>query len=174
MSSCVPLAIDLLKSKVTSDVLEAMEFLRVCQLFQIEGADEGISKCLPLIWSQDEQIRKAVVITYDSIYLATSDRVGSKQHAHMVLKNLLQLVSKATTGQKASLEKLVDELLCAKCLPDLTLKELWEVYCGGQQDQQVLASLLLAMTTATQDTEGLTVALLDRLMTRGLNSSSGQ
>lgn len=168
------MAMDLLKSKVTSDVLEAMEFLRVCQLFQIKGAAEGIGKCLSLIWSQDEQVRRGVVSTYDSIYLSTSDCVDSKQHAHMVLNSMLQLVSKATTGQKASLEKLVNELMSAKCLPDMALKELWEVYCGGEEMQQILASILLAMTTSTQQREDPTTPLLHRLMAVGLNQSSGE
>jgi len=163
----VPLAIDLLKSKLSSDVLEAMEFLRVCQLFQIEGASEGISKCLALIWSQDEHVRGGVVNTYNSIYFAASGCSSSQ-----VLQSLLQLTAKATTGQRASLEKLVGELISAKCLPEQAVQELWQVYGSGEPEQQVLAALVLAMTI--NSTQPALTSVLDPLMAVGLSASSGQ
>lgn len=150
-----------------------MEFLRISQLFQIEGAEEGTSKCLALVWSQDEQVRKGVVATFDSIYL-TPDRVGDrKSHVHWVLNNLLDLISKATTGQKASLEKLLEEFMKAKCLPNGTVKELFDIYCNKNQEKQVQASVLLSMVTNSQDLK-ISSSLLDKLIDTGLSSSSGR
>ena len=168
----MPLAVELLKSKLTSDVLEAMEFLRVCQLFHIEGADEGIGKCLSLVWSQDEHVRGGVVSTYNSIYFAATDCSSSKQHGHKVLNSLLELTAKATAGQKASLEKLVNELISASCLPEATVQELWKVYTSDNKEQQILAALILAMIVTS--IRPSLASVLDRLMAAGLSTSSGQ
>lgn len=168
------MAVDLLRSKVASDVIESLEFLHVAKLFQIHGAGEGIVKSLPLVWSQDEHIRNGLVSTYVSIYL-TAD---TQEHSDLVLNNLLQLVSSATIGQKASLEKLVGLLLSGNHIPNLTVKELWKIYSASSahkdEERLILASLLLSMTISLKGPESNSSTMLERLVTQGLAQSSGQ
>ena len=75
LQDCVPIATQLLGSKVASDVLEALDFLRIAQQFNLSQASEGLRKSLVLVWSRDENIRKALINTYIEIYFAVETKV---------------------------------------------------------------------------------------------------
>ena len=76
LQDCVPIATQLLGSKVTSDVLEALDFLCSAQQFQLSHASEGLRKALVLIWSRDDNIRKALVATYIKNYFTFEPTVS--------------------------------------------------------------------------------------------------
>lgn len=76
LQDCVPIAVQLLGSKVASDVLEALEFLCVCKQFKLSQASEGLRKSLMLVWSKDENIRKALINTYIRIYFTFEPKVS--------------------------------------------------------------------------------------------------
>ena len=75
LQDCVPIATQLLGSKVASDVLEALDFLRIAQRFNLNQASEGLRRALTLIWSRDENIRKALINTYIEIYFTVEPKV---------------------------------------------------------------------------------------------------
>ena len=162
-------------SKVASDVLESLEFLRVASTFDVDGAEQGIIGSLSLVWSEDENVRNGLVSTYVSLYLTTSTQ-GTMEHAQYVLKNLLRFVSRATTGEKASLEKLVELLMAADHIPELAVKELWKIYLHSSAEDEgkclLPACMLLSMTLATKGPESNYLQLLEQLMKRGLTLSS--
>ena len=75
LQDCVPIATQLLGSKVASDVLEALEFLSIAEQFSLSGGSEGLRKAMVLIWSRDENIRKALINTYVKIYFTFDPKV---------------------------------------------------------------------------------------------------
>jgi hypothetical protein len=75
LQECVPTATQLLGSKVASDVLEALEFLSTAEQFSLSGASEGMKKAMVLVWSRDENIRKALINTYVKIYFTFDPKV---------------------------------------------------------------------------------------------------
>ena len=75
LQDCVPTATQLLGSKVASDVLEALEFLSTAEQFSLSGASEGMKKAMVLVWSRDENIRKALINTYVKIYFTFDTKV---------------------------------------------------------------------------------------------------
>ena len=68
MIKCIPVAVQLLGSKVISDVLESLEFLSVAFEFQVCGSREGVRKALALVWSREQQVKDAVVNMYVRLY----------------------------------------------------------------------------------------------------------
>ena len=75
LQDCVPTATQLLGSKVASDVLEALEFLSIAEQFSLSCAAEGLRKALVLVWSRDDNIRKALINTYVKIYFTFDPKV---------------------------------------------------------------------------------------------------
>ena len=69
MAECIPVTVQLLGSKVTSDVLEALEFLSTAFEFGVLGSGEGVRRGLVLVWSKEQQVREAVVAAYVRLYL---------------------------------------------------------------------------------------------------------
>ena len=69
MTDCIPVAVQLLGSKVISDILESLEFLSTAFEFQVRGSQEGVCKALALVWSREQQVKDAVVTAYVRLYL---------------------------------------------------------------------------------------------------------
>lgn len=69
MTDCIPVAVQLLGSKVISDILESLEFLSTAFEFQVRGSQEGVRKALALVWSREQQVKDAVVTAYVRLYL---------------------------------------------------------------------------------------------------------
>lgn len=177
MAECVPVAVEMLGSKVVSDVLESLEFLCTAQLFQVNGANESIAKTLPLVWSQDEQLRSAVVSVYIRLYLTPDAQSTFKERAEQIVDNLLHIVSASTSGQLASLEKLVGLLVAGGHVPLPALKQLWEIYhlrCPERSKKEsVLACQLLSMAIPVNATTSSISSDLDNLVSGGLAQSNG-
>lgn len=170
MSDCVPVAVEMLRSKVASDVLESLEFLCCAYVFEIEGAKEAISKCLPLVWSQDERLRNAVLSTYVRLYL-TNNAHDKEDHCKEIVHNLLEITSNCTSGELASLEKLVGLMVSNGHVPAPALKQLWHMYYHGSRTESVLACQLLSMVIPANSSGSLN---LDRMMANGLVQSKGE
>ena len=66
---CIPLLCQLLGSKSSTDVMEAIDFFVAAHQFGLSSAVRGVRKMLMLMWSKDENIRQAVVAAYQQLYL---------------------------------------------------------------------------------------------------------
>ena len=71
----IPLVVQILGSKVTSDVLEAINFLSKCASFGISAAQPGVQRSLGLVWSGDATVRKAVLDVHVQLYLDSQEEV---------------------------------------------------------------------------------------------------
>lgn len=178
MGDCIPTAVEMLRSKVVTDVLESLEFLRVAKMFGIDGAEEAIAKSLPLVWSQDERLRNAVVSTYAQLYLISDTQCKPKANSIQVVKNLLRITSNSTSGELASLEKLVGLFVSDGHVSNLAIKELWQIYCHNSpakgRMESVLACQLLSMAVSANVSDSSLSADLDRLLSSGLVQLNGK
>lgn len=178
LSRCVPLAVEMMRSKVVSDVLESVEFLCVARQFWIDGAQEAVSKSLALVWSQDERLRNAVVSAYVRLYLTSDTHSKQKDHAQQVVRSLLKIASTATLGELASLEKLVGLLTCKGHIPALAIKELWQTYhksnCEKSPLESVLSCQLLSMVICADSSSSSVSSNLDHMMSSGLLQLNGK
>ena len=92
MTKCIPVAVQLLGSKVISDVLESLEFLSVAFEFQVCGSREGVRKALALVWSREQQVKDAVVNMYVRLYFNPQVRMSMQtDNMSTVLTRILRL-----------------------------------------------------------------------------------
>ena len=171
MCQCIPTAVEMLQSKVVTDVLESLEFLCVAHLFGVDGAVGAISKSLHLVWAQDERLCKAVVSTYVRLYL-TCDK------PQQVVENLLKITSTANSGELASMEKLVELLVQSGHIPAPAIKELWQIYRlshpGRGKTEAVLACQLLAVIVPASAPESSWLPNLGHIMSLGFVKLNGE
>jgi len=69
MEGAVPVICQLLGSKTTSDVSEAIEFFVMSYEFGLRNAIVGVRRMLVLIWSRDTAVQESVVKAYQGLYL---------------------------------------------------------------------------------------------------------
>lgn len=105
--AAIPVVCQLLCSKQTSDILEAINFFVTAFEFQVLDAMQGVRRMLSLIWSSEEDVKKAVVDAYKRLYMNMESAATSKRRAHQVVSNLSALISMSTQGELASLEELI-------------------------------------------------------------------
>jgi condensin complex subunit 1 len=71
VSSAVPMICQLLHSRQTTDVIEAIDFFTSAYQFGMAEALVGGQQMLVLVWSQDQAVRDAVAVAYKKLYLNT-------------------------------------------------------------------------------------------------------
>jgi condensin complex subunit 1 len=80
-----PAILQLLFSKVTSDVLEAVEFFVTAHHCGLAEAEAGIRRMLPLVWSKEGDVANAVVEAYRKIFLSTDGAAGKSKYVRLNL-----------------------------------------------------------------------------------------
>jgi len=125
----LPVVAQLLGSKQSSDILEAIEFFVSAFEFGLLNAMIGVRRMLALIWSQEKTIKDAVVAAYKRLYInVESNNIRSASAA--VAQNLIALVIGATLGEETSLEKLISEFVASKEIGKGVFQVLFEYFTG--------------------------------------------
>ena len=74
VQECIPVICQLLGSKNTTDILEAINFLVTATEFGVAAATTGVRKMMVLVWSQEQTVREAVTGAYRQLYLQPSEK----------------------------------------------------------------------------------------------------
>jgi condensin complex subunit 1 len=132
----IPIICELLGSKNSSDVLEAIQFFVTVQRFNMERAKEGLRKMLMLAWSKESNIRDALLKAYVELYLTPPDMdFPNKRLGHLyIAKNLIGLTIGATPGELTSLEELLTNLMQAKHIPGQVINLLWDIFAQKSEE----------------------------------------
>jgi condensin complex subunit 1 len=117
----IPMVCQLLCSKQTSDILEAIDFFVTAFEFHVLDAMQGVRRMLSLIWSSEEDVKKAVVNAYKRLYM-NIEATSSKRRALQVVSNLTALISMSTQGELASLEELISMCVKSGDLPKICIQ----------------------------------------------------
>jgi len=129
----LPVVAQLLCSKQSTDILEAIEFFVSAFEFGVLNAMLGVRKMLALIWSRESSIKDAVVAAYKRLYINV-EAGSSRAAAVAVSRNLIALISTATLGELNSMEVLVAELVNSKDIGKPVFTVLWEYFTGVLPD----------------------------------------
>ena len=71
MQKAIKIVCQLLGSKISSDILETIEFFVSANEFGLEDIEHGTRKMLALVWSRDNAVKEAVVRAYRKLYIET-------------------------------------------------------------------------------------------------------
>lgn len=122
--AAIPMVCQLLCSKQTSDILEAINFFVTAFEFDVLDAMQGVRRMLSLIWSSEDDVKKAVVEAYKRLYMNMESAGTSKRRAHQVVSNLSALISMSTQGELASLEELIAVCVTTGDMPKICFQVL--------------------------------------------------
>ena len=125
----LPVVAQLLGSKQSTDILEAIEFFVSAFEFGLLNAMIGVRRMLALIWSQEKTIKDAVVAAYKRLYINVESN-SARSASAAIAQNLIALVVGATLGEETSLEKLVSEFVASKEIGKGVFQVLFEYFTG--------------------------------------------
>jgi condensin complex subunit 1 len=127
IDASVPKITEMLRSKTSSDVVEALKFFRRAVSFNATGALHSFKSAFSLIWHQDVPIRTEVLATFKDVYLTD----GAADHSTKLLPpaevalNLMKLAQNCDDAEVASLEKIIGDLFNEKSVDDNVVKCIW-------------------------------------------------
>ncbi|KAI9068415.1 hypothetical protein FKP32DRAFT_1587688 [Trametes sanguinea] len=129
----------LLASTNKLEVLEAMEFFRVCYEYKFDAAEAGIKRMLHLVWSKDnnatsedgrevKSVRSRLLECYRTIYLEPVLNLDAKQQVNRIAKNMIEMTYDATLAELTSLEEMMRLLMEEGHIHEDVINKLWQVY----------------------------------------------
>lgn len=155
VNEALPTVAVLLGSKLSSDIMEAIQFFVSAFEFGVLNAMIGVRKMLALIWSQETAVREAVLGAYKRLYVNGVD-ANPKERAQMIVRNFIALVSGATIGELTSLEELVGMLVKSKDIGVDCFNLLWQYFTmmlpTVTQEESRGAIVLLGMVANVEPT----------------------
>ncbi|CAH1774609.1 unnamed protein product [Owenia fusiformis] len=169
VQQAIPVICQLLGSKNTTDILEAMEFFVTAFEFGVSNSMLGIRRMLALIWSKEQSVKDSLVVAYKRLYLSP---VGgtARQQSLAIVKNLTALTYGATLGDLTSLEEMVCEFAKSEDIDSGVIKMLWERFAKkvpNTSDEESRGALLLLGMAAGHE-ENIIKSNVDVLVSEGL------
>ncbi|EUB65054.1 Condensin complex subunit [Echinococcus granulosus] len=183
---------NLLHSKNVTDVLEAIEFFLTAKQAGVRNLDAALRHMMAMVWSQEEQIRKAVLDASRRLYFqpdivnesfTVEGRLSSAALA-AVISTLVRLVSESTMGDFVSLERILRELLDLGHVDEDLRRELWSRFTDlaaamtdtaafrSERRQELKALLILLKMISSPSRKNLELHLND-LVNYGLGAATG-
>ena len=74
IQQCIPVICQLLGSKNSTDVLEAIQFFVTAVQFGVSAAGIGVRRAITLVWSQEQTVREALVEAYRELYIVSNEK----------------------------------------------------------------------------------------------------
>jgi len=145
-------AIEILSSLVWSrsslDVQEAISCIVTARKFEVDNTNAAVRSMLGLVFSRDGNIRSSVIDAYVRLFVGENEKDPLRRSMD-VIRGLIQLVSGATVGEVACVQKLLEELIMKKLLDNRTIQMLWDIVFekvpGVQKKQKKPALLVLTL-----------------------------
>ncbi|ESO89837.1 hypothetical protein LOTGIDRAFT_61640, partial [Lottia gigantea] len=128
IQQAVPIICQLLGSKTTSDVFEAIEFFVTGFEFGVTATMLGIRRMLVLIWSSEETIKESVVNAYKRLYLNPNAGGNQRTVALAIVKNLSALLQGASLGDITSFDALIQQFVKSDDIGQTVIQVLWEKF----------------------------------------------
>lgn len=135
-----PQVTQLLGSKNKSEVIEAMDFFVVADAYHLETAKSGVRKMLRLIWTKGNSdegkgVQIHLIECYKGLFFEAPGNFSANDAANYVARNMISLTFGATPAELTSLEQLLATMMKEKCISELVVQKLWQVY--GVQKKEI-------------------------------------
>ncbi|KAI5790743.1 armadillo-type protein [Peziza echinospora] len=130
----------LLSSRNKSEVIEAMDFFKIIDTYEIETSKVGIRKMLRLIWTKGNSdegkgIQTHLIDCYKDLYFDPPEGAPENIAANYISKNMITLTFDASPAELTSLEQLLSTMMKQGLVPEAVIQKLWQVY--GFQKREI-------------------------------------
>jgi len=127
------LVLQLLSAKNKSEVIEAMDFFKAIDAYQVDTAKFGIRRMLRLIWTkansdEGKGVQSHLIESYKELFFVAPPEMSENDSANYVARNMLSLTIDTTTAELTSLEKLMSTMMADGLIPELVISKLWQIY----------------------------------------------
>ena len=118
---------EMLKSKTTGDVVEALRFFMKAAKFNIKGSAKCLRLTFSLVWHLDPAIQKECIASFRHVYLTDGAVSGDLQEleADEIAKNLVELCKRCDLSEVASMERIVGDLFHEGLVDLAVVQALW-------------------------------------------------
>ncbi|KAK9457670.1 armadillo-type protein [Dipodascopsis uninucleata] len=139
LQSASDIICSLLSAKNKIEVIEAMDFFVLADIYQLETAKTGIRKMIHLIWTkansdEGKGVQNHLIECYKSLFFTAPDNFSENDTCTFIARNLISLTYGATAAELTSLERLLYVIMKNKQMPELVIQKLWQVYGVQQRD----------------------------------------
>ena len=182
----ISLISELLFSRNRNEVLEAMDFLVLCDAYDIEPSKIGIKRMLHLVWvkgmnDEGTSISSHLIDCYKQLFLTAPDNATQKEKATYIARNLVDLTLNASVADLASLEKLLGMTYKENLISENVINVLWAIYNSLTSEtlrqqfttQQVHGSIIILGMLALENNEIIT-RNLDHILNVGLGECGSE
>ncbi|XP_050420511.1 condensin complex subunit 1 [Adelges cooleyi] len=139
----------LMLGNTTSECLEAIDFFTTAHQFGVPHAQLGIDAMITLIYSNESNIKEAMMNSYKTIYLnIEEDNETSTNQPQIIMKKLLNLVKTLNVTNRKAFKMLLYEWVKNKTIDDDCIMLLWAWFTKSisiPREDRVVAALLISM-----------------------------
>lgn len=182
----ISLISDLLFSRNRNEVLEAMDFLVLCNAYDIEPSQAGIKRMLHLVWvkgmnDEGTSISSHLIECYKQLFLDAPENATQNEQGAYIAKNLVNLTVNASVADLASLEKLLGMTYRESLISENVINVLWAIYNSIANEsirrqfttEQLHGSIIVLGMLALENNEIIT-RNLDHILNVGLGDYGSQ
>ena len=171
----ISLISNLLFSKNRNEVLEAMDFLVLCDAFDLEPSKSAIKRMLYLIWvkgTTDEgtSISSHLIECYAQLFLTVPDGTSPNETNVYIAKNLIQLTVGISVSDQTSLERLLCEMYKSGKIGDGVVETLWKIYSSVSRDSRSPTRLSDEQVRGAIIILGMLASVNNDIVLQGFNS----
>ena len=171
----ISLISNLLFSKNRNEVLEAMDFLVLCDAFDLEPSKSAIKRMLYLIWvkgTTDEgtSISSHLIGCYSQLFLTVPEGTPPNEANVYIAKNLIQLTVGISVSDQTSLERVVCEMYKSGHIGDGVVETLWKIYSSVFRDSRSPARFSNEQVRGAIIILGMLASVNNEIVLQGFNS----
>lgn len=141
MSEAMPKITELMSSKITTDVTEAMSFIRHAHKMRFSSGNESIRRMLNLINSKEKSVKDGLIESFESIFLNLKETMQMHDKviepnavAAVEMLNICHLISILNLGECFCARSLIGELYQRSKFSKNHLTFLWQAFSHKRPD----------------------------------------
>jgi condensin complex subunit 1 len=144
LHTAIAIAIELLGSKNTSDISEAVEFIVGCHAYGVDAAAKGVCGLTMLVFSKEEAIKSCARSAVVRLFIEPlKSNMMTKQDCKVIIQRMAALAAQCTLGELTSLDAtFLDASNVEKGLPKEMLDTIWEWISSPQTSELPVWTLI--------------------------------
>ncbi len=141
----IPQICSMLGSRMSSDVLEAINFFVMANAFDLPSANDGTKKSLSLVWHSDVAIRDAASKSFTQTFVTGMQEGAASFAPSQVAMNLMSLVNEDSFTELTCLEEVVGCLTVEGVITSTVYDHLWHAVSKGDGSERMSALMMISM-----------------------------
>ncbi|KAF2076940.1 hypothetical protein CYY_001778 [Polysphondylium violaceum] len=174
IDGCFNTIVDIMVSTNTSEVVQAVKFIKKAFMFRVYRSEYAISRMLSLVWNKEDSIKKTSIEAFSQILLTTRPDIAPPKSYFYISKNLLNMTKDKTLGEITSLEELINNFNSQDLISSQVIKALWEIFSGsvvGHTPEDERGALMILSMIASSN-PAMLKSKLNLILSHGLDSKS--